>query len=160
MRAERPWSKLGVAGQPHCCAPQRARGAALKCLEEPVPRASPADWLMPADKVLEFKAGEGKQETFAITFAYQKLHIHSAFPGNSCPNMGPAAFWVISSARDNDSRLCFCCPQETFHEGTGRVAGACREGRGQRACRKGVPMGKPRGRGDQGARGALSQGSR
>lgn len=51
------------------------------------------------------------------------LHSLSA-PGNSCPNMGPAAFWVISSACDNDSRLCFCCPQETFRVGTGRAAGA------------------------------------
>lgn len=38
--------------------------------------------------------------------------------------MGPVAFWVISSACDNDFRLCFYCPQKTFHVGTGRMVGA------------------------------------
>lgn len=58
-----------------------------------------------------------------VTFAYQKVYIHSAFHRDSCPNMGPAAFWVISSVCDNDSRLCFCCPQKIFHLGRGRMVG-------------------------------------
>lgn len=82
-----------------------------------------------------------------VTFAYQKVYIPSAFHGHSCPNMGPAAFWVISSVCDNDSRLCFCCPQKTFHLGRGRVVGKEREGyreaQGQKVCNKWA-QGSPR----------------
>lgn len=40
-RAGRLGSKSDVADRPHCCAPQRVRGA-LKCLEEAVP------WCLPS----------------------------------------------------------------------------------------------------------------
>lgn len=75
-----------------------------------------------ADKDLAHRQEGETGMPWAVTFAYRKLYIHSAFRGDSCPNMGPAAFWVISSACDNDSGLCFCCPQKTFHLERGRMA--------------------------------------
>ena len=72
--------------------------------------------------------------------------------------MGPAAFWVISSVCDNDSRLCFCCLQKTFHLGRGRMAGkegeGHREAQGQKVCSKWAQLGRPRGREGQEAGGA------
>lgn len=72
----------------------------------------------------------------AVTFAYQKPLIPSAFHGDSCPNMGPAAFWVISSVCDNDSGLCFCCPQKIFHLGRGRLLAKNEKGTGKPKVRK------------------------
>ena len=65
-RAERPQSnKLGVvSGLTAVLLVGGGGGRPPKCLEEPVPGTCPADWLLPADKVLEFKAGGGNQGDF------------------------------------------------------------------------------------------------
>ena len=81
-----------------------------------------------------------------------KPYIHTAFHGDSCPNMGPAAFWVISSVCDNDSRLCVCCPQTTFPSGERddgwqrmrRAQGSRRSERMQKVGTDGQPKGRGR----------------
>lgn len=56
---------------------------------------------------------------WTVRVAYQKLSIPSAFPGDSCPNMGPVAFWVISSSVIMTLKFCFCCSQKPLHRGRG-----------------------------------------